>query len=172
MDVFHIEGPVRLEGVIEVSGAKNAALPIIASTILAPGGSVIKNVPRLSDIAVLFELLRSMGATVDRDNGSVTVDTAGIDNPVGQYEIVRKMRASICVLGPLLARFGRVRVAMPGGCAIGDRPVDIHIRGLRELGAHIELDKIGLGVPVIYGDWTTELREFGNPSAQAALKSG
>jgi len=141
MDIFNIEGPVKLAGSVKVGGSKNAALPIMAATILAPGKSVIKNPPNLADISVLKELLVSLGAKVsDAENGSVEIDTTNIDNPVGQYDIVRKMRASICILGPLLARCGRAEVSMPGGCAIGDRPVDIHLRGLRALGAKIHLD--------------------------------
>lgn len=141
MDTLHIEGPVRLNGIIEVSGSKNASLPIIASTILAPGESVIEGVPRLADISVLCELLRSLGCRVERvENGDIHIDSSVIDNPVGEYDIVRRMRASICILGPLVARCGRAEVSMPGGCAIGDRPVDIHLRGLSELGAQIHLD--------------------------------
>ncbi|MBN1126625.1 MAG: UDP-N-acetylglucosamine 1-carboxyvinyltransferase [Sedimentisphaerales bacterium] len=140
MDVFEIEGPVRLEGTITVSGSKNAALPIMAAAILAPGQSIIRQVPRLADIAVLRQLLASLGAKVERINGDVHIDTTVIDHPVGEYDIVRKMRAGICILGPLLARCGRAEVSMPGGCAIGDRPVDIHVRGLRELGAEIHLE--------------------------------
>lgn len=140
MDIFKIEGPVKLSGDIRINGAKNAALPIMAATILAPGKSTILDVPDLADINVLKVLLNSLGATVEtRENGEVDIDTSVIDNPVGEYDIVRKMRASICILGPLLARCGRAEVSMPGGCAIGDRPVDIHLRGLRELGAEISL---------------------------------
>ncbi len=140
MDTFHIEGPVRLDGRVSVSGSKNASLPIMASTILAPGVSVIRGVPRLADIAILQQLLASLGASVERDSdGDLHIDTTVIDNPVGEYDIVRRMRASICILGPLVARCGRAEVSMPGGCAIGDRPVDIHLRGLRELGAEIHL---------------------------------
>jgi UDP-N-acetylglucosamine 1-carboxyvinyltransferase len=138
MDIFKIEGPVKLSGDIRINGSKNAALPIMAATILAPGKSTIQDVPDLADINVLKVLLDSLGAKVEtRENGEVDIDTSVIDNPVGEYEIVRKMRASICILGPLLARCGRAEVSMPGGCAIGDRPVDIHLRGLRELGAEI-----------------------------------
>ncbi|MBW8015002.1 MAG: UDP-N-acetylglucosamine 1-carboxyvinyltransferase [Planctomycetes bacterium] len=138
MDIFKIEGPVKLSGDIRINGSKNAALPIMAATILAPGKSTILDVPDLADINVLKTLLTSLGATVEtRQKGEVEIDTSVIDNPVGEYDIVRKMRASICILGPLLARCGRAEVSMPGGCAIGDRPVDIHLRGLRELGAEI-----------------------------------
>ncbi len=141
MDVFEITGPTRLEGTIKVNGSKNASLPIMAATILAPGQSTIKNVPQLSDISVCSELLTALGCKVNRDNnGDISIDSTVVDNPVGDYEIVRKMRASICVLGPLLARCGKAMVSMPGGCAIGYRPVDIHLRGLRELGAQIRID--------------------------------
>lgn len=141
MDIFKIEGPVRLSGSIEISGSKNAALPIMAATILTSGKSVIEGVPDLADINVLINLLGTLGADLSRaGNGDLEIDTTVIDNPVGEYDIVRKMRASICILGPLLARCGRAEVSMPGGCAIGDRPVDIHVRGLRQLGAEIHLE--------------------------------
>ena len=141
MDIFKIEGPVRLNGSIEISGSKNAALPIMAATILTGGKSVIEGVPDLADIKVLANLLGTLGADVSRaGNGDLEIDTTVIDNPVGEYDIVRKMRASICILGPLLGRCGRAEVSMPGGCAIGDRPVDIHVRGLRQLGAEIHLE--------------------------------
>ncbi len=141
MDVFEITGPARLEGTVIVNGSKNASLPIMAAAILAPGRSTIKNVPNLSDITVCTELLTALGCKVARDgNGDVSIDSTVVDNPVGDYEIVRKMRASICVLGPLLARCGKAMVSMPGGCAIGYRPVDIHLRGLRELGAQVRID--------------------------------
>ena len=140
MDILKIQGQTRLQGDINVSGSKNAALPIVAATLLASGKSVICNVPDLSDIRVLCELLTSVGADAKRDDGSLCVDATVIDNPIGEYDIVRRMRASICILGPLLARCGRVEISMPGGCAIGDRPVDIHLRGLEALGAKIEMN--------------------------------
>ena len=140
MDIFRIEGGVKLKGTVRLSGSKNATLPIMAAAILAPGTSVIKGAPDLSDIAVLMKLLSKLGATVERNaGGDLQIDTTVINNPVGEYNIVRKMRASICILGPLLARCGKAKISMPGGCAIGDRPVDIHLRGLRELGADIHL---------------------------------
>jgi len=140
MDIFRIEGPVRLSGTISVNGSKNASLPIMAATILAAGKSVIKSVPYLSDISVFGQLLCQLGCELSRStNGDLCIDSDVIDNPIGEYDIVRKMRASICILGPVLARCGRVEVSMPGGCAIGDRPVDIHLRGLSELGAKIHL---------------------------------
>ena len=141
MDLFRIEGPVRLSGAVSISGSKNAALPIMAGAILAGGKSIIKGAPELADISVMAKLLESLGIKVERSTGGdIGIDSSLIDNPVGEYEIVRKMRASICILGPLLARCGRAKVSMPGGCAIGDRPVDIHLRGLRALGAKIHLE--------------------------------
>ncbi len=140
MDVFRIDGPVRLSGQVAVNGSKNASLPIMAAAILAGGKMVLRGVPRLLDISVFSRLLGRLGCKVSRDDGGdLCIDTTTIDNPVGEYEIVRQMRASICILGPLLARCGQATVSMPGGCAIGDRPVDIHLRGLRELGARIHL---------------------------------
>ncbi|MBN2182733.1 MAG: UDP-N-acetylglucosamine 1-carboxyvinyltransferase [Sedimentisphaerales bacterium] len=140
MDIFRIEGPVRLTGSVRVNGAKNAALPIMAAMILAPGKSTLKAVPHLLDISVCNELLTSLGCKIQRqDNGNLCIDSTVVDNPVGDYEIVRRMRAGICILGPLLARCGRAEVSMPGGCAIGDRPVNLHIKGLEALGAKIHL---------------------------------
>jgi UDP-N-acetylglucosamine 1-carboxyvinyltransferase len=140
MDIFHITGPVRLSGQITVSGSKNASLPIMAATIMAPGKSVIKNAVRLSDVTVLGQLLSQLGARLERnENDDLHIDSTVIDNPVGEYDILRKMRAGICILGPLLARCRKAKVSMPGGCAIGDRPVDIHLKGLQQLGAKIHL---------------------------------
>jgi UDP-N-acetylglucosamine 1-carboxyvinyltransferase len=147
MDIFCIEGPTRLSGTVEINGSKNASLPIMAATILAAGKSVIKAAPHLSDIWIFSELLSRLGckltpllASGKRQGGDLYIDSTVIDNPVGEYEIVRKMRAGICILGPLLARCGRAEVSMPGGCAIGDRPIDLHLRGLRQLGARIHLE--------------------------------
>jgi UDP-N-acetylglucosamine 1-carboxyvinyltransferase len=138
MDIFRIEGPVRLKGSVRINGSKNASLPIMAACILAVGRSRLSGVPNLSDISVCSELLNRVGCKVTRqDSGEMCIDATVVDNPIGEYDIVRKMRAGICVLGPLLARCGRAEVSMPGGCAIGDRPVDIHLRGLRNLGAKI-----------------------------------
>ncbi len=140
MDIFHIEGPVRLSGSVSINGSKNASLPIMAAAILASGKSVLSAVPHLSDISVCGELLTRLGCKLARGpNGDLSIDSTVIDNPVGEYEIVRRMRASICILGPLLGRCGRAEVSMPGGCAIGDRPVNLHLRGLQELGARIHL---------------------------------
>jgi len=140
MDIFCIDGPVRVSGTIKVNGSKNASLPMMAASILAGGRTVLKSLPFLSDISVFGELLGRLGCKVGREeNGDFFVDSSSVDNPVGEYEIVRRMRASVCILGPLLGRCGRAQVSMPGGCAIGDRPIDLHLRGLRELGAEIHL---------------------------------
>lgn len=140
MDIFRVEGPVRLFGSVRVNGSKNSSLPIMAAAILGAGKSTFRAVPRLSDISVCNELLGRLGCKVVReDDGRLSIDSTVIDNPVGEYEVVRRMRASICILGPLLARCGRAEVSMPGGCAIGDRPVNLHIKGLQELGARVHL---------------------------------
>jgi UDP-N-acetylglucosamine 1-carboxyvinyltransferase len=113
----------------------------MAAAILAPGKSVLKGAPRLSDISVFSQLLTDIGCKVSTEaNGNISIDSTTIGKPVGEYDIVRRMRAGICILGPLLVRVGRAQVSMPGGCAIGYRPVDIHLRGLRELGAQINLE--------------------------------
>ena len=139
MDIFKITGPVRLDGEITVGGSKNAALPIMAATLLAEGKTTLHSVPNLSDIGVMGKLLEDMGCKVETAGGTVGIDATTISKPVGDYEIVRKMRAGICILGPLLARCGKAEISLPGGCAIGYRPVDIHVRGLQEMGAKIEL---------------------------------
>ena len=140
MDVFQIEGPVKLSGTVRINGSKNASLPVMAATILAGGKSYLTGVPNLSDISVFSKLLRQLGCRVTRNaKRRLCIDSTVIDNPVGEYEIVRQMRASVCILGPLLVRCGRAQVSMPGGCAIGDRPINIHLRGMRELGARIHL---------------------------------
>jgi UDP-N-acetylglucosamine 1-carboxyvinyltransferase len=140
MDIFHVEGPVRLSGSVRINGSKNASLPIMAATVLAPGKSTLKAVPYLSDISVCGELLSQLGCKITRSsNGDLCIDSTVVDNPVGEYEIVRRMRASICILGPLLARCGRAEVSMPGGCAIGVRPVNLHLKGLEALGAQVHL---------------------------------
>ena len=140
MDIFRVEGPVRLAGSVRISGSKNASLPIMAASILIEGKTCLSSVPNLSDISVCAELLGELGCEVGRESdGRLCIDATTVDNPVGEYDIVRRMRASICILGPLLARCGRAEVSMPGGCAIGDRPVNLHVKGLKALGAKIHL---------------------------------
>lgn len=141
MDKLHIQGGIPLEGEVRISGAKNAALPILAATLLADGSVSVGNVPHLQDVTTMIELLGRMGVSVTIDDKMrVEVDAATIREHVAPYELVRTMRASILVLGPLLARFGRADVSLPGGCAIGARPVNIHVAGLQALGADIQIE--------------------------------
>ena len=140
MDKLLIEGGARLTGEIAISGAKNAALPILCAALLTTEPVTFTNVPRLNDIATLLRLLEQMGVKVSREADVVTLDASGVDNPVASYEMVKTMRASILVLGPLVARFGEARVSLPGGCAIGARPVDQHIKGLQAMGADVKVE--------------------------------
>lgn len=140
MNKLLIQGGVTLNGDVRISGAKNAVLPILAATILAHGKSVVQNVPHLQDVTTTVTLLGTMGATVVVDESmSIEVDASTMDTQVAPYELVRTMRSSILVLGPLLARYGYAEVSLPGGCAIGSRPVNIHIKGMQEMGADIEV---------------------------------
>lgn len=138
MNKLMINGGVRLKGDVRISGAKNAVLPILAATLLAEGPSTIENVPHLHDVTTTVELLGCMGVRVSIDEKlSVEVDCSTIENYTAPYHLVKTMRSSILVLGPLLARFGVAEVSLPGGCAIGSRPVDLHIKGLQDMGAEI-----------------------------------
>ena len=134
-----IKGGARLTGEVHVSGAKNAALPILASSLLASGRSVYRNVPALGDVRTMEKLLHELGAEVTTKGGVTQVDTAPVKSFEAPYDLVKTMRASVLVLGPLLARHGRARVSLPGGCAIGARPIDQHLNGLALMGAKIEL---------------------------------
>ncbi len=141
MDKLLISGGAPLQGDIRISGAKNAALPILAATLLADGVVKISNLPHLHDVTTMVGLIRRMGVEVTMDEKmTVEVDATQIDNVTAPYELVKTMRASILVLGPLVARFGRTEVSLPGGCAIGSRPVDLHLRGLEVMGAKIVLE--------------------------------
>ena len=140
MNKLLIQGGATLEGEIRISGAKNAVLPILAATLLADGVAVVENVPHLQDVTTTVALLGSMGVTVVIDETmSIEVDNSTIETQVAPYDLVRTMRSSILVLGPLLARYGHAEVSLPGGCAIGSRPVNIHIKGLQDMGADIEV---------------------------------
>ncbi len=140
MDKLKIRGGTRLAGEITVSGAKNAALPILAASLLTADELIVENVPQLQDVATTLKLLRQMGAAVERDGATVRLKANAVTNTEASYELVKTMRASILVLGPLVARFGAARVSLPGGCAIGARPVDQHIKGLQALGATIRIE--------------------------------
>lgn len=139
MDKLIIHGGKRLCGEVSISGSKNASLPIFFATLLAAGKSEIGNVPFLRDINTTIKLLETLGAQVDGCGHLVKVDTTGVDQVEATYDLVKTMRASVLVLGPLLARFGRARVSLPGGCAIGARPINLHLKGLAALGAEISL---------------------------------
>jgi UDP-N-acetylglucosamine 1-carboxyvinyltransferase len=138
MERLVVSGGRPLHGVVPIGGAKNSALKLMAAALLAPGRSVIENVPRIADCRTMAEVLDHMGAGVRWDGHAVEIDAGSVDRPDAPYELVSRMRASIVVLGPLLARFGRARVAMPGGCNIGSRKIDLHLRGLERMGISFE----------------------------------
>ncbi|MEX0975653.1 MAG: UDP-N-acetylglucosamine 1-carboxyvinyltransferase [Woeseia sp.] len=141
MDKLLIKGGVRLEGDVTISGAKNAALPILAGTLLASEPVTISNVPHLKDVTTTITLLQSMGAVVTFDDKlNVEVDVSSVNEHRAPYELVKTMRASILVLGPLLSRFGEADVSLPGGCAIGARPVNLHVKGLQSMGAQVVVE--------------------------------
>src|SRR6188474_1289298 len=141
MDAIRIRGGKPLFGKIRISGAKNAALPILCATLLSDGESLLRNVPKLRDIETTAALLRFLGRKVDASPPLVRVHAGSDVRPEAPYELVKQMRASIMVLGPLVARFGRAKVSLPGGCQIGTRPVDQHLKGLEALGATIRLSR-------------------------------
>ncbi|MBT8358467.1 MAG: UDP-N-acetylglucosamine 1-carboxyvinyltransferase [Deltaproteobacteria bacterium] len=140
MDKIIIEGGHSLKGEVSISGAKNAALPILVSSLLADGWNTYTNIPDLKDIESTLQLLSSLGAKVERKEDTVRVDASSLNNPQASYDLVRKMRASILVLGPLLARLKEAKVSLPGGCAIGARPINLHLKGLARLGASVEVE--------------------------------
>lgn len=140
MEKIVIEGGVPLKGEVSVSGSKNSILPLMAACILNGGENTFVNVPGLTDISVMSDILGSLGAGVRRENGRLSIDSSGIGGWVTKYEMVKKMRASVLTLGALTARFGKARVSLPGGCSIGLRPVDQHMKGLEMLGARIKIE--------------------------------
>jgi UDP-N-acetylglucosamine 1-carboxyvinyltransferase len=140
MDKLIIEGARKLQGEVRISGAKNAALPLIAATLLAPGWHVIHNVPELRDTRTILALLQTLGAEWKKEGSTLMVRTDALHGFEASYDLVKTMRASILVLGPLLARLGKARVSLPGGCAIGARPIDYHLLGLKNMGATLDLE--------------------------------
>jgi len=140
MDRIVVQGGNRLRGDVRISGAKNATLPMMAATLLTRGRSTLRNVPRLRDVLTMGHVLRVLGAQVDYTDHSMVIDTTNCSYCEAPYELVKTMRASVCVLGPILAKNGHARVSLPGGCAWGPRPVDFHIRAMKELGADVELE--------------------------------
>ncbi len=163
MDKIRIRGGIPLKGSVRVHGAKNAVLPLMAAAILAEDACVLHNVPCLHDVFTMDKLLSCTGLVIDFTGRYMTLDPANINTPEAPYEWVRKMRASFFVLGPLLARFGRARVSLPGGCAIGTRPVDIHIKGLEALGAKITIEDgyVVAEGPLHGGDYTLDFPSVG-----------
>ncbi len=139
MDYLKVIGKKKLNGSVKISGAKNAALPLLASTILSSNSINISNLPDVVDINTLLKLLEMLGSTYNKNNNILTIDSTTINQTKATYDIVKTMRASILVLGPLLARFGHCEVSLPGGCAIGQRPVDLHLKALEQMGATIEI---------------------------------
>ena len=135
-----VRGGRRLEGEVVLAGAKNSALKLMAASLLAEEPSTIRRVPRIADVFTMVDMLRALGAEVTFDDGELRIDPSGRLNDRAPYELVRRMRASIIVMGPMVARLGRAIIAMPGGCNIGPRRIDFHIRGLQRLGAEIEIE--------------------------------
>jgi len=140
MDRLVVEGGVKLKGEVRISGAKNAVLPILAATLLTDEPCVIRGVPDLCDVVTMLKILKSLGKNVEFEGGVITVSQGRHANFVADYKLVSTMRASFCVLGPLLARFKKAKVSLPGGCVIGVRPVDLHLKGLKALGAEINIE--------------------------------
>ena len=140
VDALIIQGGRPLNGRVTVSGAKNAALPVMAATLLTPGQHVLRNVPSLADTRTMARVLEKLGARIEFTDHQCRIDTTHITSPEAPYDLVRTMRASVYVLGPLLARFGAARVSLPGGCAWGPRPVNLHIEGLDAMGAKLEIE--------------------------------
>ena len=141
MESLILEGGNRLEGEISISGAKNAVLPLMAASILTEGVNTFTNVPNLADVRTMAKLLEILGGEVSLEGGNLTIDSTDINNWIAPYDLVKTMRASVLVLGPLTSRFGRARVSLPGGCAIGERPIDQHLKGLSILGANIIIEE-------------------------------
>ncbi len=140
MDKIIIEGGKPLKGEVRISGSKNATLPVLAATLLTDETCILSNVPRLLDTNTMVKLLKSLGKDVDWDKDKLIIMSNGKANPVADYKLVSTMRGSICVLGPLLAKLGEAKVSLPGGCVIGVRPVDLHIKGVEALGAKVDID--------------------------------
>ncbi|HJO53805.1 MAG TPA: UDP-N-acetylglucosamine 1-carboxyvinyltransferase, partial [Verrucomicrobiota bacterium] len=139
MDCLVIKGGTPLKGDVKISGAKNAALPLMAATLLTSDQCVLRNLPNLSDVQFMARILESLGASVEMNRGTIRVRARKIDG-FGDYDLIRKMRGSICILGPLMARLNEAKVSMPGGCVIGARPIDLHLKGMRDLGAKVRVE--------------------------------
>src|ERR1700704_5684057 len=162
MDKIIVHGGRALAGTVKISGSKNSALPILAATLLTREPCVIQRVPDLSDVHYMLQILNHLGADVERASGVVTVKAEKV-NSVAPYEIVRKMRASVCVLGPLLGREKEATVSLPGGCVIGDRPIDLHLRGFQALGAAVRVHggNVKVFAPSLHGAIISLKGKFG-----------
>jgi len=181
MDKLVIEGGVKLKGEVVISGAKNSVLPILAATLLTDDACVIKSVPNLRDTNTMLKLLRSLGKNVEFDKGVVTVTSGKAASYVADYKIVSTMRASFCVLGPLIGKLKKAKVSLPGGCAIGTRPVDLHLKGLKALGVEIDIDsgyviakadKLNGAHMYLGGVYGSSVLATGNVMMAAVLASG
>ena len=151
MEKFIVHGGKQLEGSVNISGSKNAALPILAATLLTREQCVIRRVPDVSDTNYMLQILQNLGAEVERASGNVVIKCEKLRSHEAPYDLVRKMRASVCVMGPLLARHNRASVSLPGGCVIGDRPIDLHLRGLEGLGAEATVEGGNVHLEARYG---------------------
>ena len=140
MDQIFVQGGKKLRGSIKISGAKNAALPILVLGLLSNDTCVVQNVPNLQDINTMKQLLKSLGVEIRFEENKLFINLSALNSNKAKYDLVRKMRASILVLGPLLAKFGKAEVSLPGGCAIGSRPVDMHLSALEKMGAKIKIE--------------------------------
>jgi UDP-N-acetylglucosamine 1-carboxyvinyltransferase len=160
MDKFIINGGKTLSGKVKISGAKNSALKLIAASILAEDKTTLRNIPKIEDVNIMVEVLRTLGAGVDvnLENKTIEIDPSTIDRYEAPYEIVRKMRASILVAGPLLSKFGRVKVAIPGGCNIGSRQIDLHLKGFEDMGAKYSIEHGYINCSIESGDTGTKLK--------------
>ena len=141
MDKLVIDGGAKLKGTVDISGAKNSCLPILAATLLTEEKSIIKNVPALRDISTMIKILKALGVKVQQEGNVIIVNPGGYKKCTAPYELVSTMRASICVLGPLIAKKGKACVSFPGGCVIGPRPIDLHLKGIEALSADVKVEK-------------------------------
>ena len=140
MEKLYVTGGARLSGEARITGSKNAALAIMAGSLLAEGPTTLRNVPNIGDVSTMIEMLRSLGTEIEADGQKLTIDATNLTSHEAPYDLMQRMRASFCVLGPILARLGQAKVAMPGGCDIGARPIDLHVKGIRALGAYVETE--------------------------------
>ena len=158
MEKIIVEGGNKLRGEVNISLAKNSVLPIIIASILSPNDIVIKNAPMLEDVVVLIDLLSSMNCNIESNvNSDLKINTSNLENTNMSSELIRKMRASFLIMGPMLSRFGKCRISMPGGCNIGSRPIDLHLKGFKLLGAEVDMEHGYVEAKAIEYIWTFHL---------------